>query len=48
MEISSSDLGGIKFASLSISGRGVYGQMKVESGVHRVQVFQTRKQSCFF
>ena len=28
---------GIKMASASISGQGVYGDLKFESGVHRVQ-----------
>lgn len=31
------DLGGIKEAVVSISGRGVFAHMKYESGVHRVQ-----------
>jgi peptide chain release factor 1 len=31
------DMGGFKEISASISGAGVYGQMKFESGVHRVQ-----------
>lgn len=37
MEISPSDLGGLKEASASISGRGVFARLKFESGVHRVQ-----------
>lgn len=31
------ELGGIKEATLSISGKGVYSRLKFESGVHRVQ-----------
>mgnify|MGYP002524319648 FL=1 len=31
------ELGGIKEATLSISGKGVYSRLKYESGVHRVQ-----------
>ena len=37
LEHSATDLGGIKNASFSISGNGVYSMMKYESGVHRVQ-----------
>ncbi len=33
----SSGLGGIKEATVSISGKSVYGDLKFESGVHRVQ-----------
>ena len=29
--------GGVKHASAGISGQGVYGRLKWESGVHRVQ-----------
>ena len=29
--------GGCKFASATISGQGVYGRLKYESGIHRVQ-----------
>lgn len=29
--------GGCKFASATISGQGVYGRLKFESGIHRVQ-----------
>ena len=29
--------GGCKFASATISGDGVYGRLKFESGIHRVQ-----------
>lgn len=29
--------GGCKFASATISGQGVYGCLKYESGIHRVQ-----------
>ena len=37
LDHSATDLGGIKNASFSISGNGVYSMMKYESGVHRVQ-----------
>lgn len=37
MDQSSGDGGGIKEASCRIEGRGVYGKLKYESGVHRVQ-----------
>eukprot|EP00210_Caulerpa_lentillifera_P006304 g6021.t2 len=37
MELSTSEMGGIKFASLSLSGRDVFGKLKMENGVHRVQ-----------
>jgi len=37
MHVSESDLGGIKDAAASISGRGVFARLKFESGVHRVQ-----------
>ena len=37
LEQAESDTGGFKLASASIAGRGVYGQLKFESGVHRVQ-----------
>jgi len=38
-ELSSNEtgIGGLKEAIFSLSGRGVYGRMKFESGVHRVQ-----------
>jgi peptide chain release factor 1 len=35
--LSESEIGGIKEAAAEISGRGVYGELKFESGVHRVQ-----------
>ena len=35
--LSDSDLGGLKEAIASISGEGVFGRLKFESGVHRVQ-----------
>jgi peptide chain release factor 1 len=42
---SSTDLGGLREVVLYIKGRGVYGQLKFESGVHRVQrVPQTETQ----
>jgi len=37
MNINGSESGGIKEAVISIQGKGVYGDMKYESGVHRVQ-----------
>jgi len=37
MNISESDLGGIRDAVVSVSGRGVFAKLKFESGVHRVQ-----------
>eukprot|EP00884_Botryococcus_braunii_P021423 jgi/Botrbrau1/7965/Bobra.9_2s0117.1 len=37
VEMSETDVGGCKLASAAISGKGAYGQLKWESGVHRVQ-----------
>ncbi|CEG39748.1 peptide chain release factor 1 [Plasmopara halstedii] len=37
MSISETDLGGVKECVCSITGRGAFGRMKFESGVHRVQ-----------
>ncbi len=37
MDITDSDLGGIKDAVLEVNGRGAYAKLKFESGVHRVQ-----------
>lgn len=37
LELSETDLGGFALASISIHGDGVYGRLKFESGVHRVQ-----------
>jgi peptide chain release factor 1 len=37
LDFSESDLGGLKEASASISGKGVFARLKFESGVHRVQ-----------
>ncbi len=37
LELTNSDLGGIKFAAFSLSGDDVYSGMKFEAGVHRVQ-----------
>ncbi len=37
MDITESDLGGIKDAVLEVNGRGAYAKLKFESGVHRVQ-----------
>ncbi|MDE2029161.1 MAG: peptide chain release factor 1 [Alphaproteobacteria bacterium] len=45
MEMSESDLGGLKEGVAEISGRGVFARLKFESGVHRVQrVPQTENQ----
>ncbi len=37
MEVSESGIGGLKEGTATISGKSVYGRMKFESGVHRVQ-----------
>lgn len=37
LELSETELGGIKEVALSITGRGVFARLKFESGVHRVQ-----------
>jgi peptide chain release factor 1 len=37
MDVNDTGLGGVKEVSLSLSGSDVYGTMKYESGVHRVQ-----------
>jgi peptide chain release factor 1 len=37
MELSESDLGGLKEAVINVSGHGVFSKLKYESGVHRVQ-----------
>jgi len=37
MDVSEADAGGVKEASARIEGVGVYGELKFESGVHRVQ-----------
>ena len=37
LEVADTGLGGVKEASASISGRGVFARLKFESGVHRVQ-----------
>ncbi|CCG08302.1 peptide chain release factor 1 [Pararhodospirillum photometricum] len=37
LDASDTDIGGVKEASASIAGRGVYARLKYESGVHRVQ-----------
>ena len=37
IDISTTELGGLKEAVFSISGKSVYGKLKYESGVHRVQ-----------
>ncbi len=45
MDLSESDLGGIKEAIVSVEGAGVFARLKFESGVHRVQrVPQTETQ----
>ncbi|KAG9157197.1 hypothetical protein Leryth_004862 [Lithospermum erythrorhizon] len=38
LEVAESDLKGYKEASAAISGASVYGKLKFESGIHRVQV----------
>lgn len=37
LDLTPSDLGGVKSATLSIAGKGAYSRLKYESGVHRVQ-----------
>ncbi|GBC78541.1 Peptide chain release factor 1 [bacterium HR08] len=37
LDVSESDIGGVKEAVLLIEGRGAYSRLKFESGVHRVQ-----------
>ena len=37
MNLNETELGGVKEADISLSGAGVYGRLKYESGVHRVQ-----------
>jgi peptide chain release factor 1 len=37
VEVSENDIGGVKDAILQMTGEGVFGRMKYESGVHRVQ-----------
>jgi peptide chain release factor 1 len=37
IDVSESGMGGIKEVVFSLSGQGVYGEMKFENGVHRVQ-----------
>jgi peptide chain release factor 1 len=37
MDVSESDLGGVKEASATVTGRNVFERLKFESGVHRVQ-----------
>ncbi len=37
LEAAESDMGGYKLASANIAGRGAYGALKFESGIHRVQ-----------
>lgn len=40
-----SDLGGVKEILITVEGEGVYGRMKLESGVHRVQRVPTTEAS---
>ncbi|XP_006824974.1 peptide chain release factor 1-like, mitochondrial [Saccoglossus kowalevskii] len=45
LDVGKSDIGGIRHATVSVSGPGVYSYMKYEGGVHRVQrVPKTEKQ----
>lgn len=37
LQFNSTDLGGLKEVILSIQGKGVFGKLKFESGVHRIQ-----------
>ncbi len=37
LEMAESDVGGFKLASANVAGRGAYGSLKWESGIHRVQ-----------
>lgn len=37
IDVSETEIGGVKEASVSVSGRGVFARLKFESGVHRVQ-----------
>lgn len=37
MRLNETDLGGMKEATVTVSGRGVFSKLKFESGVHRVQ-----------
>lgn len=37
LDLSETELGGVKEASISIAGKGVFARLKFESGVHRVQ-----------
>ena len=37
MEVSETNVGGYKEAQANILGKGVFGRLKFESGVHRVQ-----------
>lgn len=37
MEVSESGLGGVKEATVNVSGKGIFGRLKFESGGHRVQ-----------
>ena len=41
LSLSENDIGGVKEASAKISGNNVYGKLKFESGVHRVQRIPT-------
>lgn len=37
IDVSATDLGGVKEATISVGGKGAYSKLKYESGVHRVQ-----------
>ncbi|MEM7070227.1 MAG: peptide chain release factor 1 [Pseudomonadota bacterium] len=45
LALSDSEIGGINFASISLTGKEVYARMKFESGVHRVQRVPTTESS---
>jgi peptide chain release factor 1 len=45
LNISRSDSGGIKEVVVEVNGQNVYGKMKYESGVHRVQRIPTTEKS---
>ena len=44
MEVSETSVGGYKEAQANILGNGVFGRLKFESGVHRVQRIPPQKQ----
>ena len=45
LSLSDSETGGIKEAIIAIKGKGAYGELKYESGVHRVQRVPTTESS---